>query len=193
MGASRAQRSGRGLAPFAGSGAFGDQPRRSQGRAANGVLHCSRQHAPPPACPLAARRAGGARRARTRTSCRTSACESLRSWVRGARSGDGADQRGIATQGEAQQRCAVHHYRSRRRRSDVGTPGADVCDSHCWGTTCPSAPTASRQTARQCLQWRFVIINPKAYQSQTQISSTPQRHTFQHLVVVVAIVQSQGS
>ncbi|OLP94906.1 hypothetical protein AK812_SmicGene23032 [Symbiodinium microadriaticum] len=38
-------------ARFAGSGAFGDQPRRSQGRAANGVLHCSRQHAPPPACP----------------------------------------------------------------------------------------------------------------------------------------------
>ena len=33
----------------------------------------------------------------------------LRSWVRGARSGDGADQRGIATQGEAQRRCAVHH------------------------------------------------------------------------------------
>jgi len=35
-------------ARFAGSGAFGDQPRRSQCRAANGVLHCSRQHAPPP-------------------------------------------------------------------------------------------------------------------------------------------------
>eukprot|EP00439_Symbiodinium_sp_Y106_P048804 s4313_g6.t1 len=58
------------LAP---SGAFGDQPRCSQGRAANGVLHCSRQHAPPPARPS---RAGGARRAWTRTSCRTSACES---------------------------------------------------------------------------------------------------------------------
>ena len=38
-------------ARLAGSGAFGDQPRRSQGRAANGALHCSRQHAPPPACP----------------------------------------------------------------------------------------------------------------------------------------------
>ena len=36
------------LAP---SGAFGDQPRCSQGRAANSVLHCSRQHAPPPTRP----------------------------------------------------------------------------------------------------------------------------------------------
>eukprot|EP00439_Symbiodinium_sp_Y106_P021984 s1128_g2.t1 len=36
------------LAP---SGAFGDQPRCSQGRAANSVLHYSRQHAPPPTRP----------------------------------------------------------------------------------------------------------------------------------------------
>ena len=102
----------------------------------------------------AARRAGGARRARTRTSCRTSACESsfqrpptstartkrrwppprsaalqfrircalvalghaqgdagsmVRSWVRGTRSGDGANQSGIATKGEALGRGAVHH------------------------------------------------------------------------------------
>ena len=43
---------GRTILPVSGrlapSGAFGDQPRCSQGRAANGVLHCSRQHAPPP-------------------------------------------------------------------------------------------------------------------------------------------------
>ena len=30
---------------------------------------------------------------------------------------------------------APYTTRSRRRRSDVGTPGTDVCDSHCWGTT----------------------------------------------------------
>ena len=33
----------------------------------------------------------------------------VRSWVRGIRSGDGANQRGIATKGEALGRCAVHH------------------------------------------------------------------------------------
>ena len=50
---------------------------------------------------------------------------------------------------------APYTTRSRRRRSDVGTPGADVCDSHCWGTTCPSAPTASRQTASQACSTSF--------------------------------------
>ena len=142
-------------ARFAGSGAFGDQPRRSQGRAANGVLHCSRQHAPPPpACPgsggsssegrwrtespdpdeLSDKRlrvgvpapsdlnskdeeALAAAALQLRVGCALAALghaqgdawSMLRSWVRGARSGDGADQRGIATQGEAQRRCAVHH------------------------------------------------------------------------------------
>ena len=141
-------------ARFAGSGAFGDQPRRSQGRAANGVLHCSRQHAPPPACPGSGgsssegwwhtespdpdelsdtrlrvgvpapsdvnskdEEAVAAAALQLRVGCALAALGNaqgdawsmLRSWVRGARSGDRADQRGIATQGEAQRRCAVHH------------------------------------------------------------------------------------
>ena len=42
---------------------------------------------------------------------------------------------------------APYTTRSRRRRSEASTPGAEVYVSHCWGTTCPSGPTASRHTA----------------------------------------------
>ena len=42
---------------------------------------------------------------------------------------------------------APHTTRSRRRRSDAITPGAEVCVSRCWGTTCSSGPMASWQTA----------------------------------------------
>ena len=36
--------------------------------------------------------------------------------------------------------------RRRRGPGGVGRRGAVVCASHCWGTTCPSGPTASRAT-----------------------------------------------
>ena len=56
---------------------------------------------------------------------------------------------------------APYTTRSRRRRSDVGTPGADVCNSHYWGTTCPSAPTASQSVLQvegwqECPSWRAI-------------------------------------
>ena len=76
---------GRTILPVSGrlapSGAFGDQPRCSQGRrqrrAALQSTACpTTGHLRVQALEAAARRASSARRARTRTSCRTSACES---------------------------------------------------------------------------------------------------------------------
>ena len=62
-------------------------------------------------------------------------------WVGGAHAGDGANQRDVATQCEALGRRHRTHCKVEASRFDVGTPGADVFDSHWWGTTCPSAPT----------------------------------------------------
>ena len=47
-------------------GAVGDEPRHSQGRAANGLLHRNWQHAPPPPRPSGG---GGSSKGRRRTEC----------------------------------------------------------------------------------------------------------------------------
>ena len=77
----------------------------------------------------------------------------LRSWVRGVRSGDGADQRGIATRGPAAMRRAP-------LGRGVGGPTSGLLAPTCatataGGTTCPSASTASRQTASQACSTSF--------------------------------------
>ena len=46
---------------------------------------------------------------------------------------------------------------SMRRRSPERTLGAVVCASHCWATTCPSGPTASRATRNHARSTIFAL------------------------------------
>ena len=56
--------------------------------------------------------------------------------------------------------CGVAPYttRSSLRRSSAPTFGAVVCASHCWGTTWPSAPSASRATRTQACSTIFARL-----------------------------------
>ena len=47
--------------------------------------------------------------------------------------------------------------RRRRGPGGVGRRGAVVCASHCWGTTCPSGPTASRATRTHARSTIFAL------------------------------------
>ena len=60
-------------------------------------------------------------------------------------------QRGIATDGPSQWRRPINH----KVEPSEAMPGAVVCASHCWGTTCPSGPTASRATRHHALSTTF--------------------------------------
>ena len=50
--------------------------------------------------------------------------------------------------------------------SSGAMPGAVVLTSHCWGTTCPSGPTASRATLHQARSTKFVPPCQEAVRGQ---------------------------
>ena len=85
-------------------------------------------------------------------------CKAVPSWVAARGRGRPVLVRGettVTSQHRATPRAvAPWTTRSSRRRSSGGTPGAVVLLSHCWGTTRPSGPTASRQILIQACSMR---------------------------------------
>ena len=85
-------------------------------------------------------------------------CNAVPSWVAARGRGRPVLVRGettVTSQHRATPKAvAPWTTRSSRRRSSGGTPGAVVLLSHCWGTTRPSGPTASRQILIQACSMR---------------------------------------